>query len=134
MLNITRSEYDKKAQTLKARQYEIDDLCRDKTEADDDFKTTISTLLDISQRAFDLFKNSEAEQQHRLLKILLPKNIITDGKLHLQAKKPFQQFLGFAQKTKWLHTLDAIRNDWFNGGRGEMSVMAMVSRGMFGLV
>jgi hypothetical protein len=60
-------------------------------------------------------------------------NLTVHGKkLQFTVATPFNLVLELADCPKWLHTLDAIRTDWFNGGRGEMRVMAMVSRGMFG--
>jgi len=86
---ITQDEYDKKATDLKQRQHDLNTELLQHTDADEKFAYTLTTLLNISSRAYELFESSEVEQKRQLINFALS-NLKLEGKnLVYTLKKPF---------------------------------------------
>lgn len=100
--SITEDEYNKKREEFQAAQREITDKISKLGTADEDYYLTSEYLLQLANRAYDLFISSEAEEKRQLLKLTL-QNLKLDGKkLDFELVKPFDQVLAFAGSQGWL--------------------------------
>lgn len=99
--SITQNEYDKKAYELKDRQRELNSHMNLHTDADEDFVISVSTLLELCSKAYELFKSSEVERKRQLLKFLFTNLTIKGGKLDYSLNRPFDQMLVLGKMKKW---------------------------------
>ena len=106
---ITQDEYDKKASELKQRQYEINEQQKQYTEADDQLAMTLSYLINIASRAYELFESSKAEQKRQLLGFPLSNLTLRGKKLNYTLKNPFNSFSDIQKRSKWLGDRDLPR-------------------------
>lgn len=90
--SITRDEYDKKCLELKGRQHELNRELSAHTDADESFNMTISTLLDLALRAYDLFESSKVEQKRALINFTLSNLRLNGTTLEYKTRKPFSEF------------------------------------------
>lgn len=79
------------------------------SKADEEFLISSSYLLELSNRAYDLFMSSQPAQKNRLLKMVLANLQIKDGKLVPKLKNLFQGILDCNERQTWLPRLEAIR-------------------------
>lgn len=71
---------------------------------------TVNYLLQLANRAYELFESSEMEQKRQLLK-LIPQNLTLEGRIvRYDAIKPFDTILNFADNKLWLPLVDMFRN------------------------
>ncbi len=98
---ITLSVYDKKVQEYKQRQYEIDQLFSKHTEADEVFYNTLSALVDLTSRAYEVFQNSQIERKRQLINFMFA-NLEMDGKnLNYSMRSPFNLLAGLSKTKEW---------------------------------
>lgn len=108
--SITESAYDKFYTSLKEKLTDITIQLSQLQEADDDYYITVKLLLNLSNRAFDLFKSSEVEEKRQLLKLVLS-NLRPDGKKFLyDAIKPFNLILESSDRQEWCALSDYFSN------------------------
>jgi hypothetical protein len=101
-VRITQSEYDKKATDLKQRQFEIDILRKQHTNADKDFAITVTHLLNLSSRAYELFESSKLDQKRQLISFVLS-NLSLHGKEVLaEWNNPFAALVACSESSEWL--------------------------------
>ncbi|HEX6977111.1 MAG TPA: recombinase family protein [Patescibacteria group bacterium] len=99
---ITVNEYDKYHTEFRNKINEIDSKLANLQKAEDDYYLSAKYLLELANRASDLFKSSEIEERRQLLKLTL-QNLTLDGKkVRFQAQKPFDTILNFADSPSWL--------------------------------
>lgn len=99
--SITESAYDKFYTSLKEKLTDITVQLSQLQEADDDYYITVKLLLNLSSRAFDLFKSSEVEEKRQLIKLVLS-NLRLDGEnLLYEAIKPFDLILNCSDRQAW---------------------------------
>ena len=77
------------------------------SEADEDFAVTSIYLLELANRAHELFKVSKVDQKRQLINFVLSNLQLKGDKLLYQAKKPFDLFFEMAENLKWLLGLDS---------------------------
>lgn len=76
-------------------------------EAEDNYYMTAKYLLELANRAYDLFMSSEVEERRQLLKLVLS-NLRVEGKeVRYDAVKPFDTILSFADSQLWLPRVDS---------------------------
>jgi len=79
-------------------------------EAEDNYYMTAKYLLELANRAYDLFMSSEVEERRQLLKLVLS-NLRVEGKeVRYDAVKPFDTILSFADSQSWLPIQNFIRS------------------------
>lgn len=105
--SITRDEYDKKCIELKEKQYELGHQLSAHTQADESFNFTISALLDLASRAFELFESSKVEQKRQLINLTLSNLRLNGATLEYEKKKPFSLFGKTASCLDLLRLLDS---------------------------
>lgn len=75
---------------------EIDSKLSNLQKAEDDYYLTSKYLLELTQRAYDLFVKSEIEEKRQLLKLIL-QNSRLDGRLvRYDLLKPFDTLVNYA--------------------------------------
>lgn len=110
---ITDEMYDKKLREYKERQSDILVDLRIHSDADEEFYLTANTVLNVAQRALEIFKSSEVPEKRQFLNYLL-QNCQLDGKnLAFDLRKPFNTILATSsQPTGLALENDFITIDW----------------------
>ena len=94
--------YNKKREEYRAKQKEITDKITRLGLADEDYYLTSEYLLQLANRAYDLFISSEAEEKRQLLKLTL-QNLELDGKtVEFELVKPFDKVFACTSSQSWL--------------------------------
>lgn len=70
--------------------------------AEDNYYITAKYVLDLANRAYDLFKSSEVEERRQLMRLVLSNTRIEGKKVLFQAQKPFDTILNYSQLNNWL--------------------------------
>ena len=68
---ITESEYDKFYQFIRDQITDINIRLEQLQEAEDNYYITAKYVLDLANRAYDLFMSSEVEEKRQLIKLVL---------------------------------------------------------------
>ncbi len=95
---ITTDLYDEIVTELTARQMELDERLMTLTHSNKSFIVTISYLIDLSQRSSELFKNSRALLQQKMLKLVLSNMVLDDKKLSYIVNDPYRTFIEASKK------------------------------------
>ncbi len=99
---ITDNEYDKFYQSFREQIADIDTRLSMLQEADDNYYITAKYLLELANKAYELFVSSEVEERRQLIKLVLS-NLRVEGKIvRYDAQKPFDTILNFADHQRWL--------------------------------
>lgn len=104
---ITYAEYDKMIVELKKKEQDLLAELSEHSKADEEFLISSSYLLELANRAYDLFMSSQPAQKNRILKMVLANLEIKDGKLVPKLKNLFQGVLICNERQEWLPRLDS---------------------------
>ncbi len=100
--SITESYYSKKREEFRAKQKDISDKINRLGFADEEYYLTSEYLLQLANRAYDLFMSSEAIEKRQLLKLTL-QNLKLDGKkVEFELVKPFDKVFACTTSQTWL--------------------------------
>jgi site-specific DNA recombinase len=100
--SITESLYNKKLKEFRAKQKEISGKIASLVIADEEYYVTSEYLLQLANRAYDLFMSSEAEEKRQLLQLTL-RNLELDGKkVNFELVKPFDKVFACSNSQSWL--------------------------------
>lgn len=81
-------------------------------EADDNYYITAQYLVELANKAYDIFKSSEVEERRQLIKLTLS-NLTLEGKnVRYDLLKPFDTIAKYADRQSWLPLLDSLRNGY----------------------
>ena len=105
--SITESEYERYYATLRAKLTEISVKLEQLQEADDNYYITTKYILDLTSRAYELFKSSEVEEKRQLIKLILSNLELKDEKLVWQMHKPFDLILEMNDSQIWCARQDS---------------------------
>jgi len=95
---ITQPFHDEIANELELKQQELNDRLKMLTSDNKSFQLTASYLLDLAQRADQLFKESDEGLQQKLLEYLLSNIELNDKKLSYVINDPFRQIVEAKKK------------------------------------
>lgn len=95
---ITADDYDGYIKKWNDRQAEIENKMQRLGVADAEFYMTATYLLELSQRAQELFLKGDMHQKRQLIKLVLPNVTLGDGKLLYTLEKPFDTILFYADR------------------------------------
>lgn len=70
--------------------------------AEDNYYITAKYVLEIANRASELFECSEMEEKRQLMKLVLSNTRIEGRKVRFEAQKLFNTILDFADRQAWL--------------------------------
>jgi len=100
--SITESYYNKKREEFRAKQKDISDKINRLGFADEEYYVTSEYLLQLANRAYDLFMSSEAEEKRQLLKLTLQNLKLEGKKVEFELVKPFDKVFACAGSQTWL--------------------------------
>ena len=92
---ITEDAYDKFFQSFNEKKVEVETRLSLLNEAEDNYYITAKYILDIANRAYDLFVRSEVEERRQLLKLVLQNLRLADKTVRYDALKPFDTILNY---------------------------------------
>lgn len=95
---ITPEQHDEAVKRLADRQNQLDDKLNVLTNGNKDFLVTSSYLLDLANRAEELFKCADEGQRSKLLGFLLSNIQLNDKKLSFTVNYPFKAMLEEKEK------------------------------------
>lgn len=87
---ITQQTHDEYANELESKQQELNDRLKILTKDNKTFQVTASYLLDLAQRAEQLFKTSDEALRQKLLEYVLSNIELKDKKLSYMFNDPFK--------------------------------------------
>ena len=96
---ITQTFHDDIANELEKKQQELNDRLKLLTNDNKQFQVTASYLLDLAQRADQLFKESDNGLRQKLLEYLLSNIELKDKKLSYILNDPFKTIVELKKKT-----------------------------------
>ena len=99
---ITQSDYNKKREEFRAKQKGISDKITKLGFADEEYYLTSEYLLQLANRAYDLFLSSEAEEKRQLLKLTLQNLKLEGKKVEFELVEPFDKVFACAGSQSWL--------------------------------
>jgi site-specific DNA recombinase len=99
--------YDKLYEEFRAEISEIDTKLAMLQEAEDNYYITAKHILDLANRAHELFISSEVEERRQLLKLVLSNLRVEGENVCYDAVKPFDSILVSANSQLWLPRLDS---------------------------
>ena len=99
---ITESEYDRYYQSFRERQSELDTQLALLQEAEDTYYLSAKYLLELAQKAHQLFEVAEIDERRQLIKLVLSNLTLEGRKLRYEAIKPFKTILDFSDCQQWL--------------------------------
>lgn len=98
---ITDSEYDRFYTSLREQITDISVRLEKLQEAEDNYYITAKYLLNLVNRAFDIFISSEVEEKRQLIKFILSNLRLDDEKLLWNTEKPFDLILNCSDRQQW---------------------------------
>jgi len=104
---IIDNEYDKYYESFRNQLSEIDTKLAMLQDAEDNYYITAKYILELANRAYDLFISSEVEERRQLLKLVLSNLRIEGRNVCYDAVKPFDSILVSANSQSWLPGLDS---------------------------
>ncbi len=100
--SITQDIYDAKQQSFKQRQYEIHQELGAHHRADDSYRVTVSTLISVASRAYELFMSSKNEQKRQLINFMFSNLQLEGDKLRYTLRSPFHLMTNVSGYENWL--------------------------------
>ena len=105
--SITESYYNKKRDEFRAKQKEASERIARLGSADEEYYLTSEYILQLANRAYDLFMGSEMEERRQLLKLILQNLKLEGKKLDFELVKPFDEVFACSSRTSWLPGQDS---------------------------
>lgn len=100
--SITESEYDQYYQSFRTRLSELDTQLAMLQDAEDTYYLSTKYLLELAQKAHELFEIAEIDERRQLIKLVLSNLTLEGKKLRYEAVKPFDTILNCADGQRWL--------------------------------
>lgn len=104
---ITDEEYDIYHKDFRQEQEKLEVELAMHSKADKEFYFTITNLLDISTRAFELYESSKLDQKRQLLNFMFSNLKLEGKKLVFNLKKPFDVLVNLQKTSNWLPGADS---------------------------
>lgn len=99
---ITQDVYDTKQQELKTRQYQIHQELGAHHAADDSYRVTVSSLISLVSRAYQLFQSSKNEQKRRLINFMFSNLQLRGETLEYALRPPLHLMTNVQSYSDWL--------------------------------
>lgn len=105
--SITSDEYTSHYNNFIEKIADIDAQIAQLEQAEDSYYINANYLLELANRAYDLFMSSEVEEKRQLIKLTL-RNLRLEGrKVRYDFVKPFDQIFLYADRQRWLPDEDS---------------------------
>lgn len=99
--SITESVYDKFYTQFKEQLSQIDARLTGLQAAEKDYYITAKYVLDLANRAYDLFESSEVEERRQLIKLVLSNLRIEGENVLWELQKPFDLISNCSDRQQW---------------------------------
>ncbi len=99
---ISEELYLKKVKEYKEKQRDILIQIEDHTKADEDFYITAPKILNLANRALEIFESSEVNEKRALINLLLQNPLLSGQKLLFSLRSPFYMIAKCGQTKNWL--------------------------------
>ena len=107
--------YDKKLKQNKEKQTGLLIQMEEHSNADENFYLNASRVLDLANRALEIFESSEVTEKRALLNFLLQNPVLEEKNLVFTLKTPFDSILECSKTQDWLPLWDTFRTlDWIS--------------------
>ncbi len=106
---ITTEEYDKKAEEYNIEENDLMIQLEEHTQGNQNFYIAPNKIIDLTQRAWEIFESSEVENKIQLLNFLLQNCELEGKKLLFKLKTPFEGVLEYANTGNLLPGSDSNR-------------------------
>jgi hypothetical protein len=100
--SITDDEYDKFYQSFREKVSEIDTQLSMLQEVEDNYYLSAKYLLELANRAYELFESSEVEERRQLIKLVLSNIRVENDLVRYDAIKPFDTILNYDHRLSLL--------------------------------
>ena len=98
---ITKSEYTKRYERYKQEQRIIRNKLHQLSETDDNYYTTVTSLVELANRAGELFASSKADEKRQLLNLVLSNLRVKGKKILYDVQKPFDTIIECNDSLSW---------------------------------
>lgn len=98
---ITADEYDKYVIIEKEKQLDLNAQLKDHIKADKTFLLTVSYIMELANRASELYQSSKAEEKRQLIDFALSNLRLKGKKLLYNYKKPFNLMASYTNSVGW---------------------------------
>ena len=105
--SITHDIYTKKINEYQERKQEIIDEMQKYQNADENYYITINTVLNLAQRAYEIFERSEIDEKRQFLNSLFLNMQLKRKKLVFKVRKPFDTLAKYDKCLDLLPELDS---------------------------
>lgn len=109
---ITHDEYDTLLLEFNKEEADLQHELEGHSKGDTAFLLSCSSLLELANRAKELFVHSQPVQKNQLLRFVLANATVNGEKLLPELKTPFAGILLCNKNEDWLPILDSMRTDW----------------------
>ena len=106
---ITVDMYDKKYKEFREKQEQIKIKLSNLETADETYYQTVTSLLQLANKAPELFRRSEMHQKRELLQLTLQNLVLAGNSLEFNLLKPFDLLLDLSKTGLWLRRPDSNR-------------------------
>ena len=107
---ISEELYQKKLKEYKEKQRDILIQIEDHAKADENFYITAPKILNLANRALEIFESSEVKEKRALINLLLQNPLLSGRKLLFSLRSPFYMIAKCGQNENWLPRQDEFRN------------------------
>lgn len=105
--SITQDEYNDKKNDIEKDLHDVNVRLDAHAKADDEFITTVESLLAVASQASELFRSSKVEQKRQIINLLFSNCELKDKKLVYSIRKPFNILMELNGCQSWLGQLDS---------------------------
>jgi len=108
---ITKSEYDKYYLQTRNKIADTDARLKLLQDTEDNYYLTVDHVLNLANRAKNIFESSEMEEKHQLIKMTLQNLRLNGSLVQYDYLNPFDEIVKYADRSAWLHTVDDVRTN-----------------------
>jgi site-specific DNA recombinase len=98
---ISDEQYERFHDSFREQMSDINDRIARLQEAEDNYYITAKSVLDLTNRAYELFVSSEVEEKRQLIKLVLSNLRIEGEKLLYEPQKPFDVIAECTERQLW---------------------------------
>ena len=99
---ISEELYRKKLKEYKEKQRDILIQMEEHNKADENFYLTAPKILNLANRALEIFESSEVKEKRALINLLLQNPLLSGQKLSFSLRSPFYMIAECGQIKNWL--------------------------------
>ena len=99
---ISEELYRKKLKEYKEKQRDILIQMEEHNKADENFYLTAPKILNLANRALEIFESSEVKEKRALINLLLKNPLLSERKLLFSLRPPFYMIAKCGQNKNWL--------------------------------